>query len=190
VDIKGVLQPDTVNDPANWQLVEAGPDGMLDTPDDVVVPITLSTTTGTPYMVGTNRITIQTGGPLPPGLYRFRMVSGGLADPFGQPLNGDGGGGDLVRDFYVTGGDAPGGGYGPFAPFAPFARALTPADPNPVSVPGPDGQPVFVPVLGRNDGLLPQTTAEPLSLPATSPAAQGRAWDDPLGLGGRELDPG
>jgi hypothetical protein len=86
----------------NWELRGAGPDGQFDTADDVIVPLTLNTT----YMVGTNRLNFTVDADMPPDLYQFRAYSGGLADPFGQPLDGNNsgaGGANFVRTFTLTG---------------------------------------------------------------------------------------
>jgi subtilisin-like proprotein convertase family protein len=86
----------------NFELREAGPDGAFNTPDDQVIPLTK--TTGA-YQVGSNKIGFSVP-LLGPGAYRFTARSGGLADPFGTPLDGnrDGvGGDDFVRSFRVAG---------------------------------------------------------------------------------------
>src|SRR5262249_40185511 len=56
-------------------------------------------------MVGTNRFVFKVTGRTPPDLYQFKAVSGGLVDPFGQPLDGNGngvGGDDFVRTFTIV----------------------------------------------------------------------------------------
>jgi hypothetical protein len=102
VDVANVFDPATVQNMNNWELRGAGPDGQFDTGDDVIVPLTLNTT----YMVGTNRLDFTVDGAMPPDIYQFRAYAGGLADPFGQPLDGNNsgqGGANFVRTFTVTG---------------------------------------------------------------------------------------
>src|SRR5262249_28358477 len=85
VDVANVFDPATVMNMANWEMRGAGPDGIFDTPDDVIVPLTLTTK----YMIGTNRLNFTVDADMPPDTYRFRAYAGGLADPFGQPLDGN-----------------------------------------------------------------------------------------------------
>jgi len=96
-----VMDPATVNNNANFQMRAAGPDDIFGTSDDVIY--TLSTPTN--YMFGTNSLTFQVSGPpFIDGLHRIRLVSGGLTNPFGTPLDGDGngtGGDDFVRNFSI-----------------------------------------------------------------------------------------
>ena len=118
VDLEGVYVADTIHDAANWEMREAGADGLFDTDDDVLIPLDYGTTLGTPYMIGTNRLYFTLANALPAGAYRFRAMSGGLYDPFWQPLDGnsDGIGGDpFDRHFFVAGaapGSSPGEGGG------------------------------------------------------------------------------
>ena len=95
------LDPATVI-PSNFELRWAGPDGKFGTADDALIPLTING--GRPYQYGTNQLDFTIGAALSPGLYRFTAKSGGLADPFGRPVDGDGdgqAGGDLVRVFGV-----------------------------------------------------------------------------------------
>ncbi len=85
--------------PANFELREAGPDGGFDTADDLTVPIVRDA--NQPYRVGVNQFTFAVP-VLGTGSYRFTAKSGGLKDPFGQNLDGDGKGGDFVRSFKVS----------------------------------------------------------------------------------------
>src|SRR5262249_34667439 len=113
VDVATVFDPGSVMDPANWEMRGAGPDGLFNTEDDVLVPVTLTTN----YMVGSNRLSFILGYALPPDQYQFRAYSGGLVDPFGTPLDGDGDGapgGNFVRNFTVLDRD----GIAPQARFA------------------------------------------------------------------------
>ena len=99
VDLDNVFSEASIESATNWELVEAGSDGLLGTADDVTIPIS----TPTNYMVGTNRIEF-TFSQLSSGEYRFRAVSGGLEDPFGTDLDGNDdtvAGDDFVRDFTV-----------------------------------------------------------------------------------------
>ncbi len=114
-----VMAPASVNTLTNFELRSAGPNGIFDDGDDVIYPVT---TTGN-YQIGTNSMAFQITGPLTCGLYRFRLISGGLENPFGTDLDGDGngtGGDDFIRnfslvdDFYYL--DADSDGYGAGAP--------------------------------------------------------------------------
>jgi subtilisin family serine protease len=141
IDVANVFDPATVMNPANWELRGAGPDGRFDTADDLLIPITLTTT----YMVGTNRLSFTVGANLPPGRYQFRAYSGGLADPFGQPLdgNGDGVGGDrFVRSFAVV---------------APISLSLSPLVSTPRSPVAPEA-------------TAPHSSGESQPAPGSSPA--------------------
>ncbi len=94
----------SVNNAANTELRAAGPDGVFGTGDDVVH--SLSTTTI--YRVGTNSIRYNiTDGPLNYGKYRLTLRSGagGLTNPFGTQLDGDGngvGGDDYIHEFTIA----------------------------------------------------------------------------------------
>ncbi len=118
VDLANVFEPWTVDYAPNWELREAGLDGVFDTADDVQVPFIHGTTMGTGYRIGTNRMHFALQSALPPGTYRFRIFAGeydtytGLFDPFYQPLdgNGDGTGGDNFNRHFTVLGAAPGGG--------------------------------------------------------------------------------
>ncbi len=99
VDLASVFDPATVNDPANWELFKIRRDGRA-----VPIPLSYTTTLGGPYMIGTNRLYFTTAYPLTHGTYQFRAVAGGLTDPFGQALDGDGSGQpgqDFVLNFTV-----------------------------------------------------------------------------------------
>ncbi|MBX7102504.1 MAG: proprotein convertase P-domain-containing protein [Gemmataceae bacterium] len=88
----------------NFELRRDGPDGIFNTADDVTYPLTINA--GAPYRVGTNELTFTYTGTPTPDRYRFRAVSGGLRDPFNNPLdgNGDGTGGDSFdRTFTLSG---------------------------------------------------------------------------------------
>jgi subtilisin family serine protease/subtilisin-like proprotein convertase family protein len=103
------FEPARVNGTAAFRLTEAGGDNTFGTSDDVSIPLTRQGTR--PYQAGTNDVTftINNGGTLVDGTYRFTIVSGGttgLVDPFGNALDGNSnsvGGDDFVRNFIVTG---------------------------------------------------------------------------------------
>ena len=74
------LDPATVV-PASVSLTEAGPDRRLGSADDVALqPAGLS------FEETRNALTINAGGPLGDGLYRMRLVDGGLRDRFGNAV--------------------------------------------------------------------------------------------------------
>jgi hypothetical protein len=88
-----IMSPATVNNPAAFSLVNAGPDGAFGTGDDSSVPLTW-----TNYLIGTNDIVFTLGGPpLSNGRYRLTALASVLKNPFDTPLDGDGDG---------TGGDS------------------------------------------------------------------------------------
>jgi subtilisin family serine protease/subtilisin-like proprotein convertase family protein len=115
-----VMNPATVNNLANFELRWAGLNGIFGDADDEVVALT----TNQVYMVGTNQMTFQISNlPLACGNYRFSLISGGLENPFGTDLDGDGngtGGDHYVRNFSVIDNyyyyDGDGDGYGAGAP--------------------------------------------------------------------------
>jgi len=104
-DPPGNGDPDDVTNPANYLLVDAGPNHAYDTfacggagGDDVEVPIT-----GVGYDSGTQNATVDLGGYLADGLHRL-FVCAAITDLAGNPLDGDGdgtGGDDLVRSFRI-----------------------------------------------------------------------------------------
>jgi hypothetical protein len=84
---------------ANFELRGDGPDGTFGTADDVLLPLTINA--GAPYRVGTDSLAF-TFSTMNPDRYRFTARSGGLLNPFGLALDGDGngvGGDDFVREF-------------------------------------------------------------------------------------------
>ena len=92
------LDPATVEDDNNYEMREAGLDGLFDTSDDLVIPVLLDGQ----YQYGTNDATLNfNGSALGVGEYRLTIAAGGLQNPFGTPLDGnsDGVGGD---DFVYT----------------------------------------------------------------------------------------
>ncbi len=95
------MDPATVNNIANFELSGAGPDNTYGSGDDVFYTVSTSST----YMLGTNQMTFTFGGPpFINGLHRLRLISGGLENPFGTALDGNGngtGGDDWVRNFII-----------------------------------------------------------------------------------------
>ena len=90
----------SVLDAANYELRDAGLDGMFDTPDDGIFTLNLATTN---YQVGTNQLELDiTTGPLGFGDYRFSVISGGVENPFATALDGnaDGTAGDNYQEFF------------------------------------------------------------------------------------------
>ena len=87
------MRPDSVNVFGAYQLTEAGADEAFGTADDRSIPILQENN----YLIGTNAVTFELVlGALDVGIYRLKIVSGGLENPFGTDLdgNGDGVGGD------------------------------------------------------------------------------------------------
>jgi hypothetical protein len=88
----------------NFEFRAAGQDNEFGTDDDTLLPLSF-VDPEKPYKIGTNSLNFALNQPLDRGLYRFTARSGGLADPFGSPVDGDGdrkAGGDLVRTFGVA----------------------------------------------------------------------------------------
>ncbi len=107
-DILNVFEKSTVEEIGNWELRSDGIDNTFDTADDVFIPLTLVTDN---YMIGTNEIVFDFP-VLAEDQYRFTAVSGGLTDPFGNPLDGnrDGNAGDdYVQLFQIVAGGGGGG---------------------------------------------------------------------------------
>ena len=96
VELANIFDKASIDNIGNWELRSDGADNTFGNADDYIVPLTLVTE----YLIGTNDLEFSVGGPLAQEHYRFRAVSGGLADPFGTALdgNGDGTAGD---DFFV-----------------------------------------------------------------------------------------
>jgi subtilisin-like proprotein convertase family protein len=96
------LDPATVS-AADFELRGDGLDNVFGTADDVIVPLVLNA--NAPYQIGTNVLNLAFSGNLAVDRYRFTAKASGLADPFGQALDGDGdglAGGDFVRTFRVA----------------------------------------------------------------------------------------
>ena len=97
-----IMDPATVNNGANFDLRSAGTDGVFGTGDDDVYSLTMTEQ----YLISTNRIDFDIGGgPLGYGEYRFTIHSGGLQNPFGTDLDGNGdgtGGDDYVDSFEIA----------------------------------------------------------------------------------------
>ena len=87
----------------NFELRWAGLDNQFGTNDDELIPFTING--GRAYKIGTNGLDFAVGADLERGLYRFTAKSGGLTDPFGNAVDGDGSGtagGNLVRNFGIA----------------------------------------------------------------------------------------
>ncbi|MEM7312485.1 MAG: S8 family serine peptidase [Planctomycetota bacterium] len=102
VRFSGVLDPATAMDSSNYTLTNAGTDGVFGTADDEVLAIEVASM----YMVGSNEVDLSLvgGGTLEVGDYRLSVVSGGITDPFGTPIDGDldgVAGGNYETDFSV-----------------------------------------------------------------------------------------
>ncbi len=94
-----VMDPASVNNLSNYVLREAGLDGIFGNSDDQQIAVTADK----PYMIGTNIMSFSLpGGGLEPGYYRLTLVAGGLQNPFGTDLDGNGngtGGDSFTRTF-------------------------------------------------------------------------------------------
>ncbi len=102
IRLKSPLSPSSVN-LSNFELRFAGADDLFNTADDTLLPLTLNE--GRAYRIGANALDFRVGQDLQRGLYRFTAKSGGLTDPFGRAIDGDGdgtAGGDFVRVFGVS----------------------------------------------------------------------------------------
>jgi subtilisin family serine protease len=89
LDFKNILDPSTVS-LGQFELRGDGADNTFGTGDDVLVPISLPS--GFSYKIGTNRFSFTINGAMTPDRYRFSALSGvgGLKDPFGTQLDGNG----------------------------------------------------------------------------------------------------
>ena len=97
------LDAAAAGNPASYELIEAGADGLFDTADDVVTTVTPNYTAG-PTDGDPSRVVLDLGGPLQPGHYRLTIRSSAISDLAGLALDGhDNGtaGGDYVRHFAI-----------------------------------------------------------------------------------------
>ncbi len=101
VSFSQIMDPVTVNNIINFEMTGAGPDDTYGTTDDINYTVSTSDI----YMLGTNQMKFDiTGPPFINGLHRLMLVSGGLADAFGTPLDGDESGTageDFIRNFTI-----------------------------------------------------------------------------------------
>lgn len=98
IDLRGVLKASTLAS-SSFELRNAGADGLFNTTDDLLVPVTLQTN----YRIGTNRVQLGLGAGTN-GLYRL-TVRDTITDPFDSALDGDNNGtpgGNFVREFGVN----------------------------------------------------------------------------------------
>ncbi|GAB5402359.1 MAG: hypothetical protein Aurels2KO_05900 [Aureliella sp.] len=92
-----IMDPAAVNDPASYELRYAGANGVFDDADDIVYPVTPTST----YMMGSNSTSYTFGsGPFEIGQYRFSLLAEQLVNPFDTPL--DGNGDDVGGDNYTV----------------------------------------------------------------------------------------
>jgi hypothetical protein len=97
-----LLDPVSAASPSLYQLVEAGPDGVLGNGNDVVVPLA-----GVTYSPGDLEVRLSFDHPLAEGLYRLTITSGvvgAVVDQTGNALDGDANGtagGNFVRSFQL-----------------------------------------------------------------------------------------
>lgn len=97
--LEAPVDPSTVVS-GNFELRHAGGDNQFGTSDDSIIPLSIVNTQS--VRIGTNEVYLSASVSYVPGLYRFTAKAGGLRDPFGIPVDGDGdgqAGGDLVRTF-------------------------------------------------------------------------------------------
>lgn len=104
LDFRNVLDPASVTS-NQFELRGDGADNTFNTGDDVLIPISLPT--GFNYKIGTNRFSFTINGNMTPDTYRFSALSGsgGLKDPFGTELDGNGNGvagDDYTRTFTIN----------------------------------------------------------------------------------------
>ena len=96
-----LMEPATVNDVDNYELRSAGTDGIFDTADDVLIGLSLPDE----YKISTNDLDVDIlGGALAIGDYRLTFIPGGMTNPFGTALDGDGdgaAGGNFERFFSI-----------------------------------------------------------------------------------------
>jgi subtilisin family serine protease len=95
-----VMNGASVRNGANYELRNAGPDGIFDNTDDQLLAIT---NTNTQYLVGTNLLNFSIGGGvLGYGQYRLSILSGGVSSALGTALdgNGDGTAGDHYQHVF------------------------------------------------------------------------------------------
>ncbi|MFO0946519.1 MAG: S8 family serine peptidase [Planctomycetota bacterium] len=100
VELGSVFDPTSIASSGSWELEYAGFDDIFGTEDDTFLSINLETN----YMFGTNRLKFNVAGGMYEGNYRFVAHAGGLANPFGTALDGNGdgiAGDDFVRNFQV-----------------------------------------------------------------------------------------
>ncbi len=101
VSFSQIMDPASVNTPSNYELRNAGFDGIFNTSDDDLVLLSLADT----YKIGSNSVHVDiSASSLGFGEYRLSLLSGGLQNPFGTPLDGDGNGGgadNFVSHFTV-----------------------------------------------------------------------------------------
>ena len=152
-----VMDPASVNSLAAFELREAGEDGVFDTSDDMLFSLTRKH----PYQIGSNQLDLHIDqGPLEFGTYRFTVHSGGVQNPFGTALdgNGDGNGGDdLIRHFQIAPPDlAPLPPLGSLIHASEFSQSIqSPSDTDRYTIALKAGQSLSVRVVGR-DGLVPR----------------------------------
>ena len=130
-----VMDAATVTDPANYDLRSVGADGLFGTLDDTVYGLSISNS----YLISTNRLRVDiSGGPLGIGDYRLQIVSGGVANAFNLPLdgNGDGIGGDNFERFFSI-------ELNPFERLAPLGSLSAVSQGNPGNLQGAASPEVF-----------------------------------------------
>jgi subtilisin family serine protease/subtilisin-like proprotein convertase family protein len=98
LDFRNVLDTASVT-ASQFELRGDGADNTFNTADDVLIPISLPS--GFSYKIGTNRFSFSINGGMAPDTYRFSALSGsgGLKDPFGTELDGNGNG--VAGDAYT-----------------------------------------------------------------------------------------
>ncbi len=101
IEFSQLMDTGSVNSLSNYELRATGVDGLFDTADDVLYGLSLPSV----YQVSTNDFVVDIDSTIGIGAYRFSILSDGLANPFGTPLDGnsDGTGGDDYAHYFSIG---------------------------------------------------------------------------------------
>ena len=96
-----IMDPASINTATNFDLRSAGLDDVFGTADDQVLTLDYND-----YMISTNELVFTlTDGPMNYGHYQLTVSSGGIQNPFGESLDGNGdgtAGDDYTQEFYIS----------------------------------------------------------------------------------------